>query len=538
MKDTLVKFENNFSVAKAASIVGVLTLLTKFVAFYRERLLSATFGQGQVLDTYFSAFRIPDFITNLFVLSTLSVAFLPIFTELLTKDRQKAQDFSNVVLNRVLVVLSGLSVVLFVFTPQLTKWLVSGFSEEYLRATIQLTRLFLVSPIIFGASTLFGGILYAHKRFFVASLAPLFYNLGIIAGIVWLYPIYGIMGLGYGVILGALVQLLLQAIGAVWTGYKWRLILSIQDSSLARMIKLYVPRILAFDLSNITLLMGTIVGSHFIAGSIAALNQAYNLQAVPIGIFAYSLAVAIFPVLSEHFARGNTEKYVKSLAQTIRQLIFFMVPATILVLLYRAYIVRLLLGAGKFDWEDTRRTFTILGIFSFSLLSQSLTTLLARAFFARHNTKTPVLINLGALLLNAALSVILGLNLGPKEGIYGLTAAFTIASIFNALVLFITLRSELKKELAAVWMESGFDSSIVSTILKTTVASVVMGIVAYYTLRLFEPLVNTRTAIGILIQAGLSGTVAVASFIAMAAWLGQDEVKSLKSVVQRIFPKK
>ncbi len=149
-----------------------------------------------------------------------------------------------------------------------------------------------------------------------------------------------------------------------------------------------------------------------------------------------------------------------------------------------------------------------------------------------------MLINLGALLLNAALSVILGLNLGPKEGIYGLTAAFTIASIFNALVLFITLRSELKKELAAVWTESGFDSSIVSTILKTTVASVVMGIVAYYTLRLFEPLVNTRTAIGILIQAGLSGTVAVASFIAMAAWLGQDEVKSLKSVVQRIFPKK
>ncbi len=537
MINTANKFINSFSVQKAALIVGFFTLIAKFAAFYRERLLSTTFGQGHALDSYFSAFRIPDFITNLFVLSTLSVAFLPIFSELITRDKEKAKVFANTVLNWVIILLLALCALLYIWTPELTTWLVSGFPADYMATTVSLTRLFLISPIIFGISTLFGGILYANKRFVAASTAPLLYNLGIIAGILWLYPIYGIMGLGYGVILGAIFQMLLQIIAVFNTDYRWLPVLKTGDSSLKKMMRMYLPRILAFDLSNITLLLGTVVGSHFVAGSIAALNQAYNLQSVPIGIFAYSLAVAIFPVLSEQFARGKTADYIFSLAKTIRQLVFFMLPATILVLLYRAYIVRLLLGAGKFDWEDTIRTFTILGIFSFSLLSQSLTTLLARAFFARHNTRTPVLVNLCAIAINAILGIILSSLLGLDQGIYGLAIAFTAASLFNALALFILLRRQLKLETGDVWQSTGFDASIALNIFKTTFSSIVMGAVAFFALRVLAPMVNTHTAPGILFQAAVSGALSVAAFIGMAIWLKQEEIKSFVLLTRRVFKK-
>lgn len=521
MFNKLKTLEDKFTVTKAAVIVGVFSLLAKFLAIYRERLFGETFGQDRILDTYFSAFRVPDFITNLLVLSTLSVAFLPVFAGLLTYDKKKAVKTANAVLNLASLGVGAVSLLLLVFSRQLTKILIPGFSQDYFEITLKLTRLFLLSPVIFAASTVFGGYLNANKKFLIASFAPLLYNLGIILGVIFLYPKFGIMGLGYGVIIGALAQLAVQISAAASGGFRWMPLLGLKDEATIKIAKLYLPRILAFDLSNVTLLLGSVLGSFLAEGSITALNQAYNLEAVPVGIFAYSLALAMFPPLSEYYALGDEKKFLQTLLKILRQLLFFMVPITVLMLLYRAYIVRLILGFGKFDWKDTVTTFTILGIFSLSLLTQSLTTVLSRAFFARQNTKIPVIVNIISIIFN----LIFGAILGKTYGIYGLAAAFSISSVINACLLFIIMRRRLgRKNTSPVWLKN-FDSELFSSLLKIVFSSLFMGITCYIFIYALEPFFNTKTAFGILAQSSASGALGVAVYLACGHALDLQESK-------------
>ena len=439
----LKNLENNFTSTKATIIVGVLTLVSRLVGLVRDRLFASHFGAGDTLDAYYAAFRIPDLIFNLLVLGTLSVAFIPVFTSLLIKDRDRAIKNANTVLNFSFSCMAVFCLVLLVFSKPLTRALVPGFSGEKFANTLLLTRIFLLSPIIFTISNVFSSVLNASKRFFMVGFAPVLYNLGIIFGLLVLYPKFGILGLGLGVLLGALLHMLSQIPEILSLGFYWRPVLDLRDEAVRKIGKLFLPRIIGVDNSQVSLLIGSIVGSVLASGSIAVFTLANNLQAVPVGIFAISSAVAIFPVLSEQFAKQEYDNFLKSFRETIIQILFYIIPISILLLLLRAHVVRLAFGAGKFDWNDTRATFQVLGIFSVSLFTQSLSPLFSRAFYAQHNTKTPVFINLGAMALNAFLAYYLGLRLGVS----GVAWGFTISSILNALALFIALRHTLSKNL-------------------------------------------------------------------------------------------
>ena len=222
MFNKLKNLEQNFTVSKAAIIVGFFTLLSKLVGLVRDPLLAGKIGVGNTLDIYYAAFRIPDFVFNLLVLGTLSVALIPVFTEWILKDKNKANRISSSVLN---VSVSGMAVIcliLLIFSAPLTKVLVPGFSGDKLARTIQLMRLFLLSPIIFTASNVFTSYLTASKKFLILSIAPIMYNLGIIFGLFFFYPHFGLMGLGYGVILGALCHMLVQIPEAVRFGWRFK----------------------------------------------------------------------------------------------------------------------------------------------------------------------------------------------------------------------------------------------------------------------------------------------------------------------------
>ncbi len=515
--------ENNFSLFKAAFIIGFFSLITKLFAIYRLQVFGSTFGQDRLLDTYYSAFRIPDIITNLLVLTTLSIAFLPIFTDLSTKSEEQANELANTILNSAILSIGFLALVFLILSKPLTHYLVPGFSEEHFKATLNLTRLFLISPLIFAASTVFGGILNAKKQFLITSFAPILYTLGVISGAKLFYPRFGIVGLGYGVIAGAFAQMLIQFFVALRYGYSWNLKLNFRNESIRKFFSLYIPRILSLDLVQVTLLLGSIIGSTLVAGSITALNQAYDLQSTPLGIFAYAIALASFPVLSEYFALKNELLFLQTLQKTISQVLFFMLPISILTLLFRAHIVRLILGFGKFTWEDTIMTFTILGIFSFSLWSQSITILLSRAFFARQNTRIPVAINLLSLGLNLGL----GVFLGRTYGVYGLTAAFVLASICNAVLLFTILRRILNRTVVQKEALHNFDRELASTIIKIMGASLIMGLVGYASLYFFEPLLNNRTVFGLFMQAGASGSLAVIAFLVSASYFELPQAKKI-----------
>lgn len=515
MLKKLVNFEKHFSVTKAAGIVGFFTLAIKFIAIYRDRLLAGTFGQGQILDTYFSAFRVPDFLTTLLVTNTLSVAFLPIFTGLLTKDEDEAYQFANQIIQYTSLIITLLCLILFIFSRPLVHIIVPGFTGPQFENTLHLTRLIFLSPILFTLSTIFGSILNAKKQFLITSFAPALYTLGIICGIVFFYPRFGIMGLGYGVVLGAIAQVFIQIVAARSVGYSFGFKISSNLSSVKHLWGLYVPRIFSFDLSNVTLILGSVIGSTLVSGSIAALNQAYNLEAVPVSVFGYSIALAVFPVLSEQFALNDERSFIDALGKSINQTLFFIIPISVLTLIYRAYVVRLILGTGNFGWDATIRTFQVLGIFSFSFFSQSLTTLLSRAFFARHNTKLPVAVNIFALIIN----ILLGFALGPKFGVVGLTWAFVIASVCNAVALFILMRTHLHKEAEGETdMLHVFDRSLETTIWKVTLASIIMGAASYGGIKLIGQDVNTHKVLGLIIQCTVSGGFGLAVFL-VCAWL-------------------
>ena len=528
MLKRLKSLENNFSVSRAAIIVGCFTLLAKLVALARDSLLAGKIGPGDTLDIYYAAFRIPDFIFNLLVLGTLSVAFIPVFTEWLVKDRAKAYRIANSVLNFAFLAMAFCCLILLLFSVPLTKALVPGFTGDKFTQTVSLVRLFLLSPIIFTVSSVFSSILSSYKKFLITSLAPILYNLGIIFGLFFLYPKFGVMGLGYGVILGAILHLLVQIPEVMRYGFTWSPIIDFHEPVLKKIGKLFLPRIIGMDNSQISLLVATTVGSILASGSVTIFNFANNLEAVPLSIFALSVSAASFPLLSEQFAQKDNAGFVKTLGSNVMQVLFFIIPLAILMIIFRTYIVRLVLGHGNFNWDDTRTTFTTLGILAFSLLGQSLSPLFSRSFYARQNTIIPVMVNITAIVLNAVLAVVLG----KSHGLYGIAIALSISCTVDALLMFIFLRIKLVKDGVSL---AGFDKDLFVFIFKILAASVVMGLVARAGIYTIAPFVDTKTNLGIVLQAGISGLLAVASFIYISYKIGLSQAKGLVEFLGRLM---
>lgn len=526
----LKNLEAEFSISKAAFIVGFFTLITKFLAIYRDRVFAAKFGQNAVLDSYFSAFRIPDFIAGLLILGTLSAAFLPFYAELRTKDNAKAEELANSVLTAALILITGICLIVLIFSEPLTRMVVPKFSPEQFSETLKLSRLFLLSPIIFGFGTIFATVLNGQKKFLVASFAPALYNLGIIFGAVFLYDRFGIIGLGYGVLLGALCQITIQFIAISLGGFRLSLRIKSVGGYFGKVIRLYLPRILSFDLSLVTLLVGSVIGSGLSEGSISALNQAYNLQSVPISVIALAFATAAFPALSEYFALKDEKKFLYALSETIKHSLFLMIPLSIFTLVFRAQVVRIILGTGKFSWEDTIATFTVLGIFAFSYFSQSLTAIMARAFYSRQNTKIPVGINLSTIVINIFLSFYFARF--THLGLSGLAIAYVISSALNALTLFFVFRYQLMRRVGLKVMTE-FDSSLIFTVIRIVVASVLAGLVAHYTLHIIEPLFNTRTFVGLFLQTSISCTLGIVFYLALSLSL---RIPQARRLLIPIFP--
>ncbi len=513
MISKLKNFEANFTIGKAALMIGVLTLASRLIGFFRQYLFASHFGLSDTLDVYVTAFRIPDTIFNLLILGTLSAAFIPVFSGYYLKDKDHAMRIANTVLNVALIGMLFLCIILFLLAEPLTKLIVPGFDAEKLKETVMLTRLMLVSPIIFTASNVFSSILSSFKRFIAVNIAAIFYNVGIIVGLLIFYPHFGLLGLGLGVILGALLHAACQLPEVYRLGFKWQPIFDLGDKGVGKILTLFIPRIFGLDISVISLLIASFVGSFLAEGSIAAYTLANDLQAVPIGIFALSTATVLFPILSENFANKDEERFLKNLQKAITQILLFIIPVSIWMLLFRAQIVRFIYGHGAIGWEQTILLFNSLGVFTLALFSQSLVPLFSRAFYARQNTVTPVIIGLVSMTINAASSYVLGLY----YGVAGIIAGFAIASFCNCVLLFLVLRFKLTKAVPQSSMHS-MDLYLLKDVSKIVVAAVFSGTISYGYLYLIEPFVNTRTTAGIFVQVAFAGIAGLLAYILILYW--------------------
>ncbi len=502
---------NNITVA--AALVALSSLASRFLGVIRDRILAGQFGASTTLDIYYAAFRIPDLIFNLIVLGALSAGFVPIFTGLIrdftcenkkdcdpTSRNKEAWDLANNISNFLFIGLAGLSAIGIIFAPVLTRLITPGFGPDEQAMTTALTRVMFLSPLFLGISGVLGGILQSFKRFFMYSLAPIFYNIGIIIGALYFVNWWGLYGLAWGVVLGAFMHMAVQIPSVYHLGFRYRLKIVWRDLNTRKIGRMMVPRTLSLAISQINLVIITVIASGLSSGSLSIFNLANNLQSFPIGIFGISFAIAAFPALSE--SAFNKEKLTANFSQTMRQILFFIVPATVLIITLRAQIIRVVLGTGAFDWQDTISTMNTLGFFALSLFAQATMPLLIRVFYARHNSSTPFYLGLFTVVLNIGLSFILGSTMG----VAGLALAFSIANILNFILLWIWL----------YFAVGGLDiGNILISVLKFTASAIAAGIAAQIMKVVVWPFIDMTKFSGVFIQlivAALAGMVVYGLF--------------------------
>lgn len=507
----------------AAFIIALAGVVSRLLGFIRDRLLASSFGAGDTLDAYYAAFRLPDLVYGFLVLGALSAAFIPVFTGLVARDeKEKAWRLAQGSLQWLVVILGGAAFIGILFSNQIAAGIAPGFSPEKQSLVALLTRIMLLSPIFLAISAVIGGVLVSFKQFLAYSFAPIFYNLGIIFGIVVLYPFFGPVGLALGVVLGSFLHAVVQ-FPAFWrAGYRFSFLpfaTSLHDPSLQTVVRLMIPRSLAMAVNQISLVIVTIFSSTLVSGSLAAFTLAINIQSVPLGLFGIAFSLASFPVLSTLAAKHEDEEFFTVFARTARRILYFVLPLSFFLIIFRAEIVRIILGTGAFNWEDTILTFTVLGWLSASLFAQSLIPLFVRTFFALQDTKTPLFAALFSELVHLSLIPMLL----PRFAVAGIAIAFSVGVLVNVFILYYFLRRRVP-----VWR----DWDILSGAGRIAGISLLAAVVAQYSKGIFALTIDRLdTFLEVAVKLGVGAVIGVAVYIAFSALLALPEYLQMKRFI-------
>ncbi len=512
------------TIAGAAFIIAILSIASRLLGVIRDRILAGHFGAGQELDIYYAAFRLPDLIFNLLVLGALSAGFIPIFSKLLSEDqRVAAWRLANNIFNILALLLLVVCGVGIICAPWLVSYLTPGFSSDVTPLLVRLTRIMFLSPLLLGLSSIVGGVLQSKRKFFIYSVSPIFYNLGIIFGALMLTPYFGLAGLAWGVVLGSFLHLLIQ-LPTLWrTGFRYQLIADWRDRDTRAVFRMMSARTFSLAVTQINLIIITMIASTLPVGALSVFNLANNLQFVPISLFGISFALAVFPLLS---ATTDMEKLKAIFSRTFRQILFFIIPSTVIILALRAQIVRLILGSGKFDWQATLLTIDALGFFALSLFAQATLPLLNRVFFARQDSRTPLYVGLIAEVVNISLA----LWLAPRLGVPGLALSFSASAIINFLLLLMVLRRRYG---------SLGERQIIISILKYTAAGILAVIAIQAMKLLIWPYVNMTRFWGVFIQATAAGLFGAVVYLSVCSLLRSEEfIEFWQTLKQRLSRQK
>jgi putative peptidoglycan lipid II flippase len=454
---------------EAAYLLALFSFFSLVLGLIRDRLLAGEFGASLILDVYYTSFRLPDL---LFVVVTSLVSasvLVPVFSKHLS-DQAELKRHVDSLFTVFIAAMILICVVVFIFTPQILRLTAPGLIYgEMSNELILFTRILLLSPILLGISQLFGGIVQAYRKFVLYAISPILYNLGIILGILFFYPIFGNIGLIYGVCLGLVFHVLVQM--PVIGHYRLipKITFKIDKKIVKHIFALSLPRTVALASSQIILVVLVALASKMEEGSVAVFSFSYNLQSVPLTIIGVSYSLAAFPTLSRFFHEGNMEKFMASIVTSARHIIFWSLPIIVMFVVLRAQIVRTILGSGQFDWSATRLTAAALAIFIVSALAQSLVLLFVRGYYAAGETRKPLMINTICSLIVIGLSFVFvsvyraneGLrlffeNLLRVEGdlpstILMLPLAFSFGIILNAIILWIVFEKSFERFSAVLW---------------------------------------------------------------------------------------
>ena len=534
---------------QAAILLGLFAFLSQVLAVLRDRLLAHIFGASLELDIYYAAFRVPDFIfVTVASLVSLSV-LIPFIVEKEAQGRETLRQFLDNIFSFFSILIILVSGLAYLLMPTIAEVLFKGLTASALDQVIFISRILLLSPIILGLSNLFGSLTQAYNRFTIYALAPILYNAGIIIGIILLAERLGIVGVSIGVILGASLHALVQVPFVIKLGLFPRLRLGFGGqarfdwSVIRQVVKISLPRTLALSTSSIALIFLVSFASLMPTGSISILSFSFNLQAVLISTIGVSYSLAAFPTLSRYFRESNFKAFLEQTATTARFILFWSLPLSALFIVLRAQIVRVVLGSGLFDWNDTRLTAAALALFVLSSTFQCLGLLFVRGFYSAGFTRTPLIISLVSTLIMLSgtwglvklfylsegfryfISALLKVEDLPGTAVLMLPLGFSIATIFNGLFLWIMFERKFK----------GFSRGVVRTLFESLSAAIFMGATAYLGLKVLAPSLNTDSLMGIFFQGLGAGLIALVAGIVVLILLKNRELVSVWNVVRGRF---
>jgi putative peptidoglycan lipid II flippase len=453
-------------IARAGLIVTAAFLLSRILGWVRLVVLGGMFGAADELDTFFAAFRLPDLIFQLVAAGALSSAVIPIVAGLLATDEAgRAWRVVSTVITLMLGALAVLAVVLAILAPVIVPALTPGFTQDQVDRTVELTRIMLASPILLALGAVATSVLNAQGRFAAAALAPVMYNLAIIGGALILGPSMGVAGLAVGVVAGSALHLGIQLRPLLRTGFRYQPGVALDDPSARQALLLMAPRALGMGASQITFVVATTLASGLGTGAISAFNFAFTLLQIPIGVIGVPLGVVVFPSMASDLARGAVGDYHRLDTRSIRLLLFVMIPIAGLGIVLRREIVILLFDYGRFDDRAIAMTADTLLCFLLGLAAHASITVLARAFYAAQDTRTPVALAILAVAINSSLAVVLA---GPL-GLPGLALAIAIAAWVEAILLLVLLRRR-QPDLGLAQVGALAATSVVATALASGLA--------------------------------------------------------------------
>ncbi|MCX7928673.1 MAG: murein biosynthesis integral membrane protein MurJ [Patescibacteria group bacterium] len=536
-------FSSQETVFSAAGIIIFTIILSKILGLFRNNILLQVFTADEI-SLFFAAFRLPDTLFEILVFGTFSSSFIPVFSKAVKKDRNRAWNIASTVMNLGVAAIIFIGIFIMIFADNIYKFVAPGYDDVQRQIIIEQTRILLVAQIFFVASYVLTGILESLKKFLIPALAPVFYNLGIILITYFFGQDYGLIASSCGALFGAMIHFAIQLPLAISLGFRIRFNICF-DEDVKKIGKLAIPRLLEIIFIQASKMIELFLASIISVSSYAHFYLANTLQSIPVSLFGLSIAKAALPVLSDF--SDDLFKFRRAVNQLLVHSIFMVLPFVVMIIVLRVPIVRIVYGRELFDWQSTYQTSLVLSAFAMGILAQVGIALLSRAFYALHDTKTPVIVAIfticGIIFVNFFLIKILGV------GIWGLAASYSFCITFQFIILYFFLFEKI----------GGIKFSDIIPILRLLIAGVFSGVVMFFLLKFFDKSVwikkmsflgkieiaqnipfeifvlDTRYANSLLVLTFLVGLFGIIFYLLFCFLVGSREVVSFFYYLKQIF---
>ncbi|KKP47645.1 MAG: hypothetical protein UR39_C0003G0047 [Candidatus Woesebacteria bacterium GW2011_GWA1_33_30] len=533
-------FAKQHTVLSAATLIMVMIVVSRVLGLVRQRVLAHYFVPDD-LSLFFAAFRLPDTIFEVLVFGTFASAFIPVFSKSLKESKKNAWKLAGLIANWGGLFFVAITTIVIVFAHPIYRVITPGFSNIDQETIVLMARILFAAQGFFVISYVLTAVLESSKRFFVPALAPLFYNLGIILVTIFFSKELGLLAPALGVVVGAGSHFLIQLPLARKLGFRFNRSLAI-TSEVKKIAKLSLPRIIEVSFLQIAKFVELTLASLISIPAYTYFTFGNTIQLLPVGLFGTSIAKAALPTLASQ--ADNLDAFKKTLFETLNQVVFLMAPMVAFLIVARVPVVRLIFGTDIFTWESTVETSLVVSAFAIGIFSQAANSILARSFYALHDTKTPVIVSISTLFLNILMDYLFVIVY--KLPVWSLAFAFSVAVLIQSGILF---------GLIVKRIHNGIKRTLYIPVIKSLTGGIISGGVMFFILKFFDKSVwikklsfisnldlpfekfvlDTRYTGNLLILTTIVGVIGVLVYIFILKLLKSKELETFVNLFKRML---